>query len=925
VIPHLLERLRRNLQAELLLPALTVGLVASLAGSFGLYALFKDHARDEMSRWAVSLADSVNYAAETSGDLAALQRFVTALGAEPDIRTIVVTAGEPATILATTRLAWWRQPLAELSQGAVRSQLVNQGRQSKQVRWSTDASGLITAVPLRIHRPEMDPGRLAAGSVYVELDARDELARQRLHAALAGGGLGLAILLMTALGLGLIRARVIRPLRAIQDAVEQRQAGDQSVYAPVERDNEIGLLARATNRLLDVQEERESLFRQMFSAHPAVKLLLDAEDGTIVDLNQAAEAFYGYSRQELIGQPISRINTLAEDRIQEVIEQVGAEGGLRAQFQHRLANGELRDVIVQSGIVSVGGHAYLHSIVQDVTEENRYRKQLETYGYLFENLPLGVFRASTDSEGRFLELNPAMAALFSAADTADLARHSPLSLYHDPADRRAILDQLVRTGEIRRREVRLQRLDGTPMWGSLTAYLYTDEDGTDFVDGILEDISERKAAEAERDRLVEILEGTPDFVSFARPDGTILYINRGGRRLLGLPSASGDLDDTVPETVQPDPKTGPWRRHPEWARQKIEQEGIPTAVKAGSWTGETALIDTLGREIPVSQVILAHRDEQGEVERLSTVMRDISERKATEDTLRQTERQLRTLLEHFPGAVLFEDPERRVVLANHRFTELFRIPQTPDELVGADCRSAAQAVKALFNDPEGFVDGIEQRVSNQTPVQGEPLTMTDDSVLERDYIPIPSNSGLLGHLWLYRDVTERASLEAELQHQASHDRLTDTYNRLKAEEILEQEKERSDRYGTSFAVVMFDIDRFKAVNDVHGHDIGDAVLRQIVRLAENRLRSPDTLARWGGEEFMVVLPETEAEGARELAERLRETVAEHEFPGPGGVTISLGVATHPPARPLKTLLKEVDDALYQAKNQGRNRVEVVLT
>lgn len=787
MIADFLRRFRRSLRAELILPALVAGALMALVAGFSLYALFKAHARDEMSRWAVSLADSVNYAAETSNNLSDLERFVTALGADPEIGTIVVAAGKPPQVLAATRLAWWRRPLAELPEASIRTHLSEPVDQGKQAHWGPDSQRLITSVPLHVHQPQMDAGRLAAGAVYVELDARPQLARRQFHALLAGGGLGVAILLMTALGLGLIRARVIAPVRAIQRAVEERESGDRQAYAHVTSHDEIGVLAAATNRLLDAQEEREALFRQMFSAHPAVQFLLDARDGTIVDINAATESFYGYSRDELIGQPISRINTLPGDRLQDLVDRVREEDGMREEFQHRLADGELRDVMVQAGVIDVGGHTYLHSIVHDITEANRYRQGLETYGYLFENLPVGVFRSTTGPEGRFLALNPAMAKLFRAEDPAELARHRVADLYQDPDDRWAILDELGQNGQVRRREVRMERLDGSPMWGNLTAYLYIDDNGTDFVDGILEDITERKAAE---------------------------------------------------------------------------------------------------------------------------------------EALRQTERQLRTLLEHFPGGVLFEGPERRVVLVNHRFPELFRIPQTPDELVDADCRSAAQAVKALFIDPEGFANGIERLIAHQKPVHGQTLTMTDGRVLERDYIPIPGEAQLLGHLWLYRDVTERASLEAELQHQATHDRLTGVCNRLKAEEILEKEKERSDRYGTSFAAVMFDIDRFKAVNDTYGHDTGDAVLRELTRLVASCLRTPDTLARWGGEEFVVVLPETGPSGAERLAERLREAVAEHDIPGPGGVTISLGVAAYRPERPLNTLLKEADDALYRAKRQGRNRVEV---
>jgi diguanylate cyclase (GGDEF)-like protein/PAS domain S-box-containing protein len=787
VIAALANRFRRSLTLKLLVPALAVGALAALAGGWLLYSQFKAHARAEMTRWAVSLADSVNYAAETSDDAADLERFVTALGAEPDIRTIVVAAGQPPQVLASTHMAWWRHSVAEVPDGAVRRRLQEADGSGPQAHWSEGPARLITTVPLRIHRPEMDPARLAAGTVYLELDARAELAHQRFHATLAGGVLGGTALLITVLGLWLIQSRVTRPVRAIQAAVERRQEGDDDAYAPVTAGDEIGLLARATNRLLDLQAEREALFRQMFSDHPSVQFLLDADDGSIVDLNNAAEGFYGYPRRDLLGQPISRINNLTPAELEQALDHVRSEGALEGQFQHRLANGELREVWIQTGLVRVGERTYLNSIVHDVTEANRYRRQLETYRHLFQNLPVGVFRSSTGAEGRFLELNPAMGEMFGAESTDELARHSVVSLYRDSADRETILSALQEQGEVRRREVTMQGLDGTEMWVSMTAYLLTDEFGTTFVDGILEDITERKSAE---------------------------------------------------------------------------------------------------------------------------------------QALRQTERRLRSLLEHFPGAVLFEDSDRQVVLVNRNFVDLFQVPAEPEALVGSDCKTAAQAAKGLFTRPEQFIESIEQRIREQKPAHGEQLAMTDGRTLERDYLPIPGDGALLGHMWLYRDITGRKTLEAELQHQATHDRLTGTRNRLRLEELLEREQNRSERYGTPFALVMFDIDHFKRVNDTYGHDTGDAILRELTRLVEGCLRPPDTLARWGGEEFMVMLPETDRDGATELAQRLRRAVAEHTFSGPGEVTISLGVAEHHADQPVKVTLKAVDDALYRAKGAGRNRVEV---
>ncbi|WP_455204245.1 PAS domain S-box protein [Kaarinaea lacus] len=136
-----------------------------------------------------------------------------------------------------------------------------------------------------------------------------------------------------------------------------------------------------------------------------------------------------------------------------------------------------------------------------------------------------------------------------------------------------------------------------------------------------EEINQRQRAEQERDRLISVLEATTDLVSMGGPDGKIYYINQAGRNMLGI--ADQALEQLVIADV-----------HPAWAIDIISQQGIPTAIEEGSWSGDTALLDPEGNEIPVSQVILSHRDAAGELQYMSTIMRDISERKRNEAALR---------------------------------------------------------------------------------------------------------------------------------------------------------------------------------------------------------------------------------------------------------------------------------------------------
>ena len=163
---------------------------------------------------------------------------------------------------------------------------------------------------------------------------------------------------------------------------------------------------------------------------------------------------------------------------------------------------------------------------------------------------------------------------------------------------------------------------------------------------------------------------------------------------------------------------------------------------------------------------------------------------------------------------------------------------------------------------------------------------------------------------------------AELQRLATTDRLTGAWNRTHLEETLDAEMHRAERYRQPLSLLIFDIDHFKAINDTHGHLVGDEVLIELTRRIHAHLRTVDVLARWGGEEFVLLLPHCGTAEAQQVAEKLRALVADPPFPVAGQVTASFGLAQWQPQEPLDTWLKRADDALYAAKAAGRNRVRL---
>ncbi len=172
-------------------------------------------------------------------------------------------------------------------------------------------------------------------------------------------------------------------------------------------------------------------------------------------------------------------------------------------------------------------------------------------------------------------------------------------------------------------------------------------------------------------------------------------------------------------------------------------------------------------------------------------------------------------------------------------------------------------------------------------------------------------------------VTQRKRAEAEIHLLATTDSLTGIANRREFLRILESEVDRVKRYGVPLSLVMYDLDDFKRVNDTFGHNVGDQLLQAVTNLVQENIRTTDTMARWGGEEFMVLMPQSDMQAAKDAAEKLRCAIAVHRFEQVSELTASFGVTAFQSSDDLNALLKRVDDALYRAKERGRNRIEVL--
>ncbi|MDR1853975.1 MAG: diguanylate cyclase [Azoarcus sp.] len=319
-------------------------------------------------------------------------------------------------------------------------------------------------------------------------------------------------------------------------------------------------------------------------------------------------------------------------------------------------------------------------------------------------------------------------------------------------------------------------------------------------------------------------------------------------------------------------------------------------------------------------------DADGQIQHFIATKEDFTEHKAVREELEVAHSHLKAVVENFPGALVMEDTFGRIVLLNQSIFDLLGLPGTNDYVLGRPIYPLMVFTSQVAEDGQAFLDRVEELRAGARPEYGEEIHFKDGRWVERDFIPIRLHDNLIGYLYIYRDISQKKRHARELWQLATSDPLTGIPNRRAFFESIERERARLARYPGEAAILMMDIDHFKQINDTHGHAAGDAMLCHIVRQVKKLLRESDTLARLGGEEFAVLLPQASRDGALGLAERVRKVLEDNPLiynDTPIRVTTSVGV-TSMTADDLNTdqTLSRADHALYEAKRKGRNRVEV---
>jgi diguanylate cyclase (GGDEF)-like protein/PAS domain S-box-containing protein len=600
---------------------------------------------------------------------------------------------------------------------------------------------------------------------------------------------------------------------------------------------------------------------------------------------------------------------------------------------------------------------------REITERQRVEEALresnERFRSAFDSAAIGM--ALTAIDGQWLQVNRSLCEITGYSKEELLSTTFPAITHPDDVELSLNYSNQLLNGEVRycNFEKRYIHKRGHVVWVLLSASLVRDVHGVPlyFIVQVL-DITERKLVEETLKQQACIFENISDSIIITDLSGNIIDCNNAAERMFGY--ARVRSLGTTQEVL-----------HKSENSAVVAEKIIERTLDTGRWTGEISFTRKDGTEGVCEKVVVPLYNEQGQPTATIEVNRDITERKQTEAALKQANEQLSSWVKELEArnneiALLsqmsdflqacMKNEEAYKVIA-HFVQSLF-----PDMSGGvfiiSPSKYLVEAVttwgtstlssKKLFTPEEcwGLRRGRTHFVeSNCCGLQC--AHMSQDWCGESLCVPMMAQGEALGMLYLTsqqegqftkskQQLASRISehialalanlkLREALQQQSTRDPLTGLFNRRYLDEFLEREIYRAERKQYSVGIIMIDVDRFKNFNDVYGHEAGDTVLRELGVFLKQQVRQADIACRYGGEEFLIVLPETTLETCSERAEQIREGVKhldlQYRHQSLSRISLSLGVAIFPVhGLTPGALIQAADSALYCAKQSGRDRV-----
>jgi diguanylate cyclase (GGDEF)-like protein/PAS domain S-box-containing protein len=670
-----------------------------------------------------------------------------------------------------------------------------------------------------------------------------------------------------------------------------------------------------------LREAEWERYRALVERSADVIVILDGQ-GTVQYVNETATTRFGQRREELLGTNAFEL-VHPDDRsraVESLHRALGAAPGPQEPFFARVRlpdGGWLPAEIVGNNLTSDPDVAAHVVVIRDITDRDRLDRLIvdteATYRRIVETAEEGVLQVDDGLCATFV--NQRMAEMLGWTREDMVGRK--IYAFMD-ADERDKVREIVRAWDEdpgpQRHEVRFQHRNGEDVWTRCSAAPLEDADGRpDGAVALVTEITEQRTVEEQlrynETRLTTLFEVSSDIMAILEPDGT-WHASPAGTRILGYP-IGWDPEGGILSLVHPD---------------DLELAGTGVAeVMAG----------TRGKHEPI-RLRLRHIDghylwfdctaenqiDNPTVRGLIIIARDVTDQKAAEDAQAEAEARFRAAFEGSPMGVVIADLDGCIIDTNAAFCAM--AGRTEDELIGVP-------IPALIHpdDRDRVVEESTRRVlgESDTPPSAARIVQPDGRIVwtTSDLSMVWGPDGQPEYTILQTaDVTERKKLEERLEHQAFHDPLTGIGNRAQLRKTLDLAWSRREGEGR-LALLFVDLDRFKTINDTYGHEVGDEILLLVARRLERSVRAGDHIARFGGDEFVVVCEEVSGrDEALQIASRIRESLAltYRLSIGEARVHASVGIALDEGQSAVDDLLRDADIATYEAKELGRNRVQL---
>lgn len=688
--------------------------------------------------------------------------------------------------------------------------------------------------------------------------------------------------------------------------------------------------------------ESEARFHAMFEGHEAVMLLVEPVSGEILDANQSAENFYGYQREVLRGMSVNALNALLPEENPSARLETAAWKKNDFVHSHRLANGEIRMVEVHSSPLGVNGRTILFSIIYDVTERERAEEKLREsearLRLLSDNLRnAGLYVYAHDAEGKphFEYLSAGMETL-TGVGMADALRDAgsvlglilpeylPALAELEAKSKRALSSFEM---EIRQRHA----VTGEIRWMLLRSAPRRREDGSTVWYGVQMDITARKNAATELERVHAryraLFEQSHDAVFILDLEGRHLEANQRAADMLGY-----SIEELLALSVR------------EISAQLPQSSNVLKRLKNGERIPpyERLFRKKNGEVIPVEINAEIVRDADGQPLHVQSLVRDISERKRMEIALRQNELHYRIVANNTHDWEFWQSPAGDFLyvspscmdITGYPVDEFLRNPDLLTQIIHHEDQTiyAEHNASVVSDRRQGecefriiaanknlrWISHVCQPVFDDT---GKYLGMrgSNRDVTERKRMEIALENT---NTQLRLSVKEVLRLQEDLRQQALRDELTGLYNRRYMQDVFAREFSRATRESRSLSLIMVDMDGLKMFNDKYGHSVGDRAIQALGACIKGMIRTEDVACRYGGDEFILILPKTAAEDAARRTEEWRRFLAERPITingEPVVVKFTAGIASFPECgHTVDEVTRKADVALYRAKECGRN-------